>query len=224
MSCNSCNDTYQKMILKGKSDKIVVGKKSENCPSCQASPRFKTFRICFEQRVLPLFSRQKKERSALLISATMRWEQDIVRPHVGTIISTALYGDYGEGTIPADLRNLQQFHSHQFDFVHACGVLDFIFEIDDVLDSVFRVLKPNGLFLFHILPHRLVKGSDPPVIKGSKKERYYPEGVELPSVVFGKKDLLRRMKMHGFKADKFKINDIFSDQVCTWFLGRKPGN
>lgn len=223
MACNSCNDEYQKFLLEGRVEKISIRTKTENCPSCQAPPRFKTFRLIFEQSVLPLFSNPPKMRNALLVSATKRWEQDIIRPHVANMTSTALYGEYGADTVASDLRDLKEIGSQQFDLVYACGVLDFIYEIDDVLESVARVLKPNGIFLFHILEHRLVSGYAIPKINGSKKEPYFPKDVELPSVVFGKKDVVRRLGAHGFKPSMHKIVDVFSGDLCTWFIGKKSG-
>lgn len=221
MACNCCNNMYQSLILKGKQETIPVPQLFENCPSCGARPRFKTFRIVYETHVLSRIGKAREQLSALLVSPTKRWEQDIIQKDVGTVIVSAMYGQYSENTIRSDLRNLNEFENAQFDYVHACNVLDYIHEVDLVLQSVSRVLKPGGLFLFHIAEERLVNNDHPPYIRGSKREPYYPEGLALPSVTFGKKDLLKRMKASGFQAEKCGIKDLFSGQRCTWFLGTK---
>lgn len=223
MACNLCCEEYHKKLLKGKTDKIKLKKKSENCPTCKAPSRFKTFRLAFDRLIVPKLKKPKEQLSALAIAAT-KIEQDIIRSKFGSLVSASLYGsynNYGNVTIQTDLRNLKEFPDQRFDLVQACGVVDFIYELDDVLASVYRVLKPGGFFLFLILDYRLVNNNDPPKIIGTKKEPYFPEGIELPSVMFGKKYLLRRMEKVGFKAEKYEITDYFSGTVCNWFLGRK---
>ncbi|WP_165842340.1 class I SAM-dependent methyltransferase [Paenibacillus xerothermodurans] len=169
---------------------------------------------------MPSLVNPKDQLSALVMSGTA-WEQSILKKTFINIVNSCLYGDYGEGRIHADLRDLKPFDDQTFDYVHASGVLDFILEIDKVLTSVYRVLKPNGQFLFHILSHRLRDDDSPPTVEGTKRETYYPEGVVLPSIMYGKKDILRRMNQHRFSSEMVEMIDPFSGEHCTWFWGQK---
>lgn len=220
MPCNVCNDKYHEWLQKGKGSKIPITQKHENCPDCEARPRFKTFRFIYDQQIASAFTGSKQNLTALVISGT-QWERETISTHFGTVVSTALYGQYGPNTIKSDIRNLKEFQDNKFDYVNACNVLDYIYQIDEVLGSVYRVLKPGGHFLFHIAEFRLVDSFDPPATRGTKREPYYPDDVELPSVIFGKHDLVERMKKHHFDTRKFEVLDIFSGEVCTWFLGKK---
>lgn len=220
MSCNICQPELLAKILKGATQKISQSEKSENCPICKSPPRLKTFQIAYNLYVAPHFTKPKKKLTALVVSGA-QCEQEIIAKNFGNLVSTSLYGEYGPNTIKSDLRDLKEFKDSQFDYVSACNVLDYIFEIDRAFASVFRVLKPNGIFLFHIAEFRLVDGNVPPRIEGSKKEPYYPEGITVPSVIFGKQSILKKLRENRFKASMYIIKDIFSEQVCTWFLGKK---
>lgn len=220
MTCNSCNDHYQQLIMSGQQDRISIEELAENCPACEARPRFKTFRIVYEQQVIPRLGNIREEVTALLISPA-HWEVDLIAPRMEKIIFSALYGNYGPKTVKSDLRDLAEFSDGQFDFLHACNVLDYILEIDQVLASAARVLKRRGLFLFHIAEDRLTSGDIPPFVHGSKHEPYYPDGLSLPSVYFGKQDLLKRLKANHFQAEMYEVLDLFSGNYCTWFLGTK---
>ncbi|WP_165842339.1 methyltransferase domain-containing protein [Paenibacillus xerothermodurans] len=218
MACNVCDNNLHLLWLNGKIRHVKP--KNEKCPSCTADPRFKTFRIIFDQKVIPGVVLPSGELKALVISGT-QWEQDIIRKRYGTLVSAALYGRYGDNTVKTDLRDLKEFQDEEFDFVEACGVIDFIVEVDKVFGAVKRALKPGGQFLFHILDHRLTDSSKPPAVTGTKVEPYFPKGIELPSVQFGRQYLYNALGKAGFRAAQFEVRDIFSGETCTWYLGRK---
>ncbi|PZE20077.1 class I SAM-dependent methyltransferase [Paenibacillus xerothermodurans] len=219
MPCNVCNEMYHTMLLEGKIKQIPIAEKFENCPDCEARTRFKTFRLIYDQQVAPR-ANNKGNLRALVISGTA-WEQSIISQNFSSFISSALYGNYGEGTVKSDMRNLKEFANEHFDYVHACNVLDYIPELNEVLSSVYRVLKPGGMFLFHIAEFRLTNTDARPIIKGTKREPYYPEGISLPNVLFGKHGVVECMRKNHYDAKMYEVNDIFSGEICTWFLGIK---
>lgn len=219
MSCNICDETSHQLIINDKFN-TMFRRKFENCPACQAAPRFRTFKIAYDLYVKTSLSKPKEQLAALVIAGT-QLEQNLIAADYGTLFSSSLYGEYGSGTVKSDLRNLKEFHDDQFDLVQACGVLDFICEIDQAFSSVYRVLKADGLFVFHILPFRLQENSHPPTVNYFKKEPYFPKNVQLPSLTVGKRYILKTMIEKQFKARKIEIADVFSNETDTWFIGKK---
>jgi len=222
--CNICNDSIHYKWLDGSLNENTSIKKSINCQKCNSRPRTKTFRYVYDKYIKELIKSNNQD-NAMVISG-VKFTREYIKRDFSSLTSSSLYGNYGENTIKSDLRNLKEFNSNLFNYVDATLVLDYILEHVEVFESVYRVLKKNGIFLFHIAEARLLNDNTPTYINNYKKEiifkSQYPEEFKMPSVRVGRKYLVKKLCEVGMCNIKdIKVKDIFSDTTCSWFLSVK---
>ena len=225
-TCNYCDETLHQRWLGDR--ELDVGysfndTKVAKCPECKTRPRHRVLKYIVDQYLqeyrADLF--EDNPRQALLVASDLK-QQQIISPLFTHAVTTSLYGKFSANHVSSDARDLKEFPSERFDLCEASLLLDYIPETADALRSFFRVMKPSGLFIFHVAQYRLGEGDFAPVVTGSRHETHYPEGVDVPSVKFGRAWLERALARHHFEAVSYIITDPFSKEQLTFFVAKRP--
>lgn len=186
------------------------------CPACSSRARARTLASVISQAraFLPV------EGRALLI-AGVRHEQRLLRKRFAAVDHVALTGDQGDPDciVGTDLRAMPDVGSDAYDAVVASAVLDYVPELAAAFAEIKRVLKPGGVFLFHIAPGRLV--DDP---KATVKVREAAAGGEdaMPTCVFGRGHVAATAEAAGLAITSHELRDPLSELTMTWWTARKP--
>ena len=130
----------------------------------------------------------------------------------------------------ANIEDLSIFEDCSFDFVNSSHVIHYVKNIQKCFNEVFRVLKPQGKFVFsvsHPFNHIVEKKDNQHVIKRSyfQKGKYkwnweFPEeGLKYPMELFRRKisDYFVAMRKSGFLIEDMLEPKTDLDKNSQWF-------
>jgi ubiquinone/menaquinone biosynthesis C-methylase UbiE len=117
--------------------------KPRSCPSCGSSERVRTFAKAYTSGLLNVNLKHKK---MLLISPSGS-ERRFLGAIEGLLIDTIDIRPQVKPDILADICAMPQIESDTYDFVYASCVLNCVYDLNNALSEIYRVLKPSGVFL-----------------------------------------------------------------------------
>ena len=230
-TCNICQPAVQPALDEGLSGVVRAPAVPERfkgpaeaptdylCPACSSRARTRTFAFLISQARAFLPS----EGHALLV-AGLRHEQRLLRKRFARLTHVSLQGDLGDPgcIVGTDIRAMPDAPSSAFDLAAASAVLDHVPELDRAFAEIQRVLKPGGVFVFHIAPGHILY--DPAATVRVRPPRETAAGVEpaLPTCSFGRGFIEASARAAGFEVQAHDLRDPVSDLVVGWWLARKP--
>lgn len=230
-ACNICQPAVQPALDEGLSAVVRATPDPERfkgpaeapsdylCPACSSRARTRTFATLVSQARAFLPS----EGHALLV-AGLRHEQRLLRKRFAEVTHVSLQGDLGDPACKTgvDIRAMPEVPGGAFDLVAASAVLDHVPELDQAFAEVWRVLKPGGVFVFHIAPGHILY--DPAATVRVRPPRETAPGAEpaLPTCSFGRGFIEQAARDAGFQIEGHDLRDPVSDLVVGWWVARKP--
>lgn len=229
--CNICAPELQRALNQGSSAGLRAAPEPGRfrgpadapndylCPRCASKARTRTFATLLSQAraFLPA------EGEALLV-AGVRHEQRLLRRTFAGVAHVSLVGDLGDADcrVGVDIRAMPEVESDLFALAVASAVLDHVPELDQAFSEVFRVLRPGGVFLFHISPARML--FDPKATVRVRLPAPAAPGAEppLPSCSFGPRHVADQARAAGFEIAVHQLRDPLTDLGVTWHVARKP--
>ncbi len=194
------------------------------CPRCGVTPRQRTFKKLFQERLqTEVFGRGPLEDGLLLSPGKL--ERALLFPQLRRYIVSSLYQRY-RGVSPvvrADVRDLAPFRDESFDFVQACNVLDYVPEIEQALRAIHRVMRPNGVFVLLIPEANLLPGDEPIWVSARRSVTgdYWPHPDCVPFVRIGRQTLSGILEQAGFEPEHVRVFESLSQLYFTWWLCRR---
>lgn len=195
------------------------------CPQCGSNERQRSFRLLFTQILeKDVFDGAMLNHGLLLSPGTV--ERQHLYPKFQRYVVSALHKQYaGENAfVSADVRDLAPFADHDFDYVQACNVLDYVPEMQRALESIHRVIRPGGFFVF-LVPESTLLERDAELavsVRPSVTGNYWPDKAAVPLVSVGRTTLANMLNDTGFKAREIRIIEPLCAKQCTWWLCRRP--
>jgi len=202
----------------------------ERCPGCGEAARTRSLAPFIERGLSGYMGTPPLADGRLLAFAITTAELRMLRPLFAEIVSVSLFGQYGEGgrhQQGVDIRDLSRFPAASFAAVFGILIFDYLTEIRQAMDQVFRVLQPGGLLFTMISPDRLTDGLSPPTVVKTIEAQpdyfsYLPSGTKLVSISVGRRWFNRELRRAGFRAQHLVIPDGLTNMTSDWFVGRKP--
>jgi SAM-dependent methyltransferase len=194
------------------------------CPRCGVTPRQRTFKQLFLERLrTEVFSGGPLENGLLLSPGKL--ERALLFPRLRRYVVSSLYQRYRGvgGVVRADVRDLAPFQDGSFDYVQACNVLDYVPEIEQALRAIRRVMRSNGVFVLLIPEANLLPDNEPVsvTIRRSVTGDYWPDPDRVPFVRVGRQTLSGILVQTGFDPEQVRVFDSLSELQCTWWLCRR---
>jgi len=193
------------------------------CPSCQTNQRQRSFKQLLTETLEPNLFAQGTWRDALLLSPGAVERALLAMKFKRHIVSSLHQVLPGNNFVRADIVDLAPFADGSFDFVEACNVLDYVPKMERAIQSVYRVIRPKGAFVFLIPEHNLADGNAE--IRVSTRESvtgsYWPDRGAVPAVSVGRLTLMKMLTRTGFEAEEVRLIEPLSAMQCTWWICRR---
>jgi SAM-dependent methyltransferase len=208
MNCACCNAP------------LTVSPPVFSCTICRATPRRRSFHRLFHAG---RFTPSRDDAEALCFAEEHSNLLLLARKY--RITSVDLHSRPGKRSMEGvDIQNMAQFADRSFDLVSAIGVLDYVPESRAAFASAARVLRPDGLFVLHILPHLLSDGEDAPRLAATKFSTdkwlaYIPRDVPISTFYYQRQWVMRALAEAGLSPEMVTNDDPGGEQ--TFFLARR---
>ncbi|WP_320005704.1 methyltransferase domain-containing protein [Maridesulfovibrio sp.] len=227
ITCPDCDMEIQQKVLEGSFRAPYVPADNTwevHCPNCNSRTRSRTM-ISF------LHSLKDCPRGKTLLFAGSQREIELCSTYIASEIKNAALHERGKGSaIGYDMRYLPNVDDEEYEHVFACCVVDYIPELSMVAKEMFRILKPEGRFLFLIQPFRLqILDRAQPRVKvvsfnALSHERYNYDRdshdgnqTNIPSCVFSMDYVVEVMIDAGFQTKVCPVWDDYSKRLDYWF-------
>lgn len=198
----------------------------QNCPVCGSRARVRSLHHLLNDKLKPLFpDLGSKEGGQLLGFSMSSMERKLLGGFFQDARSVSLYGSYGaDCETGVDVRDLSRYDDESFAAIYGCGLFDYFTEHEKALAECMRALKPGGLLILHIMPHRLKDNDEPPAQTGTVTARpgsfqYLGENT-MPSIKVGKIWFENAVRDAGFELTSYTMPDP-SGVESVWFVAQK---
>jgi SAM-dependent methyltransferase len=194
--------------------------KPRSCATCGSSERVRTFIAAYGAGALGVDLRNKK----MLLVSPSRPERRFLGEIEGLELVTLDIRPVLKPDVVADLCNMPEVPSADYDFVYASCVLNCVYDLHGALTEIHRVLKPGGSFLnVEILNPggRTVERTDESVIT----QHYGREDFERYRVgghrSFGELDYPEILGAHFEHVDRVWVLDLPYDKGQWWHVASR---